>query len=80
MIKAESNSCKLPSKKKSEQGEVKEEATVSLAAAKETSVDAAIAAVLSEPSGIFTLRKEQRMALWAFYQCDVFASLPTAEV
>lgn len=33
--------------KKSEEGDVKEEATVSQAAAKETMVDAAIAAVLS---------------------------------
>lgn len=36
-------------------------ATSSLAAAKQTSADAAVAAILSEPGGILSGKEEQRM-------------------
>lgn len=55
MTKAEGDHCKLPLKTTDEDAEEMEEATVSLAAAKEIRVYAAVAAVLSELDGIFLL-------------------------
>lgn len=42
--------------------------TVSLAAAKKISQDAAMGAVLSELDDIFAIKEEQRMSLKAFHQ------------
>lgn len=51
-----------------------QEATAGVAAAKETSVDAAAAAVSSELGGIFAFKEEQRTAANAFLcENDVFA-------
>lgn len=50
---------------------------VRLVAAKEISVDAAVAAVSTKFDGLFTLKEAQRMALKAFLsEKDVFALLP----
>lgn len=56
-----------------------QEATASLAPAKEISLDGAAAAVLSEPGGIFTFKEEQRRVPKAFLRGGIFfALLPRA--
>lgn len=58
--------------------EEEEEASVSRGAAKEINVDAATAAVLSEPDSIFPFEEEQRTTLKPFLGGeDVLSLLPT---
>lgn len=68
---------KLPLKAPEEDEKGKQEGTVSLAAAKETSLDAAVVAALSKMVGFFTFKEKQRAPLKDFL-CGhlVFASLP----
>lgn len=67
LVLTTATSCSLKPEEHDDGG--KEEANASLqtvAAAKEKSVDAAVAALLTELSGIFALKEEQRAALTAF--------------
>lgn len=64
--------CKDPDKDKEE----KQEAAPGIAAAKETSVEDAVAAVLSKLGGIFTLKEEQRLVSKTFFSlCSLAKSL-----
>lgn len=63
MSKAEGDGCNLPLKSTEEEEEEIQEATASLADAKEISADAAVGAVLSE---LITLKEEQRTAVKVF--------------
>lgn len=55
--------CKDPDNDKEE----KQEAAPGIAAAKETSVEDTVAAVLSKMGGIFTLKEEQRLVSKTFF-------------
>lgn len=71
MTNQEGNCCKQPLKAP----EVKQEATASIADAKEISVKAAVAPVLSELDGNVTLKIEQRMALKVVFRGKDVTSL-----
>lgn len=73
--KAGSDHGKLPLKTTEEDEEEIEEATVSLAAAKQPCVDAAVAELLPEPDGVFTWKQEQRTALKVFSSVEKMFSL-----
>lgn len=51
---------------------MQKEATASLALIKNTSVDVAVLAVLSEVEDVFALKEEQRMALKDFSEGNTF--------
>lgn len=83
-MKAMINWCRLPIKAPEEHKEEIKKASARPAAAKETSIDAAIVTVLSDGGGIFTLQVKQiigsEVILSGQHVFNVFSLLPTGFV